>query len=614
LDGKFDSWDWVGIVLAFAITLVLLLPLAVIGICPHHDGIMLKPALDVAAGQTLFKDTFTQYGALTTYLQAAALLVFGRKLLVLKVLTVFAYAGTASLLVATWRMLLPRALVAVAFVVWLLFLPLFNDDWRMPWCPGVTWVMLPWSSVYALLFQSAAYLLVLKSLTRPGGAGCAFASGASAALAFWCRQPVGAFLLVALVAAHAVGHLSDRKDRRHLRRGLYCVAGFGSVCALFFLHLLWAGSFNDWYRQNVEWPAVWVKQRGSGSARAVVESLLPARDQGIALLLVLLALIVPLRLATQFRNTRLSLGASLAFWCCAVSVVACCYLPLPLWGRFEPLRAGLAPVFLLMPALVLGGGWASAIPVGVALGTGIALPALLFRSRRAGGELLAVVFSNLICLASWLQYYPSTCGMHISWGVSPAIGPFLLFWHRLSGRRTYALAVLLVPLLLPALVAKARLYHEIVTTPHVRLRSPAVLAGMRVSPAHAAEAQAIDRALVHHYGPGKKAPMLLESPNGLYGALVSDLRNPGPFHVLWLFLPDPDRDRQRLQFIAREKPVILVETRRDAFLRTVIEQWHYRPLLRLPNGTELLVPPEAPAAPLQKVKSRQVNLSEGQGR
>ena len=38
----------------------------------HHDGILFKPAVDVASGKSLFRETFTQYGALTTYLQGAA--------------------------------------------------------------------------------------------------------------------------------------------------------------------------------------------------------------------------------------------------------------------------------------------------------------------------------------------------------------------------------------------------------------------------------------------------------------------------------------------------------------------------------------------------------------
>ena len=50
----------------------------------HHDGIMFKPAVDVAAGLSLFKETFTQYGALTTYLQAGAISFFGEHLIVLR--------------------------------------------------------------------------------------------------------------------------------------------------------------------------------------------------------------------------------------------------------------------------------------------------------------------------------------------------------------------------------------------------------------------------------------------------------------------------------------------------------------------------------------------------
>ncbi len=47
----------------------------------HHDGILFKPAVDVAAGLSLFKETFTQYGALTTYLQAGAIAIFGKYLI-----------------------------------------------------------------------------------------------------------------------------------------------------------------------------------------------------------------------------------------------------------------------------------------------------------------------------------------------------------------------------------------------------------------------------------------------------------------------------------------------------------------------------------------------------
>src|SRR3954468_13220014 len=80
-----------------------LIPFARIGVDPHHDGIMLKPALDVLAGQTLFRDTFMQYGALTCYLQVVALWI-QPTLLCLKLMTAAAYVATLLVLYATWRL------------------------------------------------------------------------------------------------------------------------------------------------------------------------------------------------------------------------------------------------------------------------------------------------------------------------------------------------------------------------------------------------------------------------------------------------------------------------------------------------------------------------------
>ena len=71
----------------------LLVPFARIGVDLHHDGIMLKPALDVLSGQVLFRDTFMQYGALTCYLQVLALWIYP-SLLSIKLMMVAVYAIT----------------------------------------------------------------------------------------------------------------------------------------------------------------------------------------------------------------------------------------------------------------------------------------------------------------------------------------------------------------------------------------------------------------------------------------------------------------------------------------------------------------------------------------
>ena len=54
--------------------------LSTIGVEPHHDGIMFKPAVDFAEGKMLFKESFSQYGALTVLLQGLAIKIFGEYL------------------------------------------------------------------------------------------------------------------------------------------------------------------------------------------------------------------------------------------------------------------------------------------------------------------------------------------------------------------------------------------------------------------------------------------------------------------------------------------------------------------------------------------------------
>ena len=46
--------------ITFAVTLYF----GLYGCDPHHDGVMFEAALKVAHGAVLFRDTFTQYGAL----------------------------------------------------------------------------------------------------------------------------------------------------------------------------------------------------------------------------------------------------------------------------------------------------------------------------------------------------------------------------------------------------------------------------------------------------------------------------------------------------------------------------------------------------------------------
>ena len=65
-------FDMITAVLIFAVTTLFAYRFAVIDFDAHHTGLMYKTALDLAEGKVIYRDTFSQYGALTSFLQAAA--------------------------------------------------------------------------------------------------------------------------------------------------------------------------------------------------------------------------------------------------------------------------------------------------------------------------------------------------------------------------------------------------------------------------------------------------------------------------------------------------------------------------------------------------------------
>ena len=133
----------------FVATVVWFSIFAVARIDLHHDAVMLKPAIDVAAGKVIFRDTFCQYGALSVWIQALAVKLFGGELIVIQLLTVLFYGGIAVLSDRIFRRFLP-------FPFRLANLGLF---WGM--APFYIVPFHPWSSVYALFFMllSTEFLL-----------------------------------------------------------------------------------------------------------------------------------------------------------------------------------------------------------------------------------------------------------------------------------------------------------------------------------------------------------------------------------------------------------------------------------------------------------------------
>ena len=263
---------WPFIAAGFAVPLVF----CRLGLDAHHDGIMFKPALDVAQGRMLFRDTFSQYGALTTLLQAAAIKVFGERLLSIRLLTALFYGASLLVFARVWSRLLPNKVASIVYLAGILLAPYFM------------YLFLPWSSVYALFFQGLALLFAVRSIENSRRLDL-FLSGMAAAAAHWCRQPVGIFLVLGLVVGLAITHGRIRDPRHPLGRSGWLgagqsvavfVAGAGCLTGCLLLWLATHGALRDWWKQSFELAYEFGRTRGGGYAvTAVLRALLPRNSE-----------------------------------------------------------------------------------------------------------------------------------------------------------------------------------------------------------------------------------------------------------------------------------------------------------------------------------------------
>lgn len=218
--GKKEYPAWAESVICFAL-FALTLPLCFwfsrIGFDPHHSGLMLKTAVDVAGGQVLFAGSFTQYGALVAWIQALFVKWMGTSVTSILFATSLFYALSYTLLYRMARrfLRLPLALLTTLISVFL--------------APFYFWEFHPWSSVYALFFLLLSLLSVFHVWERKSAAGRLVAAGLSgffAAMTFWCRQPAGIVAVLAGVLVFVIPAIALFREKVLRNRHLWHLAAF----------------------------------------------------------------------------------------------------------------------------------------------------------------------------------------------------------------------------------------------------------------------------------------------------------------------------------------------------------------------------------------------------
>jgi hypothetical protein len=552
-----------------AILFALLWPLAHQGVDQHHDGIMLKPALDVLSGQVLFRDTFTQYGALTTYLQVVALW-FQPSLLSLRLLTVAAYALTLVFLYATWRMILPRSLTVLSCGLYILFIPGYEKNWLDQY-----WNLLPWSSVYALMFQSIGLYALFRIIRDTHAVRWGVVLGAVCACVFWCRQPVGVIMtgcvVVTWLALQWAGWTPLNSSRRTILGGI--IAGFTAINAFLLGNIVFTDALPEWWYQNFVWPVKFAESNNIVSWKQI-SSFFVHPWSGAGLLVLLLAAIAP-GLVQRAWTGLTSRHFAVYYLCFAIGIA---------WQH----------QWVLNTLALRDGGWTSLLPAVVVL-QAVACLASVFRKRTGPKTTEYYLVSALAALAlgSLLQYYPIPDFWHVLWSLAPVFGLVVYVFWRCSRWPAPVLAMVLTAVFLPSFWTKILWARQALNQPLVTLSRPSVLRGMQVPPG---QAQTIGRIMdlldqVQHRRPD--IPCALIGSDALFLCFTDNLTNPTPYYITWPHLAEIADNLRRWSYIKNVRPLMFFHGARWDAVNDFYHREHYVPLLYLPEqALEIAVPQE----------------------
>ena len=351
--------------LLFLITLILFTPFAFLSVDLHHAGVMLKPAMDVADGMVIFRDSFNQYGFLTSFIQAAAVKLFGGEVLVINLLTVVFYGLCAVELDRFWSRFLSTPFR------WLM-MGLF---WGM--APFYLVPMHPWSSVYALYFMLLGGTLMVRYLDS-GSLKLLFGSGVAAGLAFGCRQPCGFVMIIAAVMTLALEGWTRRSSTRVLLRKSGAWAAGALVVPVFLaVYLTVYGAWPDYLKQCFVFVSRFGWTRGgSGSLDSILVSFFPPEGFLVFPLVSLGLFFYACTMLYQRREVRLYLPLAAAvlvglaswhqfypvpcirhlYWGSVPMMGVLAFLAERTWrsGRRRAARIAVLVLLLLLPGLAIG--------------------------------------------------------------------------------------------------------------------------------------------------------------------------------------------------------------------------------------------------------------------
>ena len=502
----------------FLLTVIIYLPFSRLGVDPHHDGIMLTPALVVARGGVIHQDIFSQYGPITAYMQALFVWIFGPHLLSIRIASVTYLSLAVALLYSSWRRVFGEGIALFAYLLLISSSYFFVSNSPMH----------PWSSDVMLFLQAlTVYLLVVgHSFHGKNAYILNYLGGFVLGLQFANRY-ISAFLMLIGLSIFYLLH----KKRVLLTLWFGVLTSTGAALLL----LLLSGSYNEWYFQAIQFPRNWVSDvSGSGGWLAIRSSIVTRALPGAALLLLVVfgfnAATILNRSLTSMQRVPIVLFVSILL------VVTSPELSVPYWNTSDIL-------------------WTFA---GVLL---IAAPWYYLRLQtRSAGDIHGEAILFIAAASASAAIFPISDIRHLYWGLIPSIGPGLMFLrsHINLERNRVVLATISLVLLVPSTFQAV---EETLNMDRVTVANAPILKGMLMDRHYSSfftdRFQIIDEYLAVH----SRAPILNICSDGLFASLAPTLKFPDPYFVSWPFGLDFFSDttpegRKRLSFVEDYRPIV----------------------------------------------------------
>jgi len=234
---KENKWNIGIFVIIFFIMFPIMYRFSLIDLDPNHHGFMFKTSYDVAHGRILFKETFTMYGALTIYIQAFFIRLFGDTIAAINLSACLALSISYYFMYLIVKRFSNTGIAYISVLIIFLVDYTFLDTFH------------PWSSIYALMILTMMIYTLIRFVDTDK-AGYLYFFSVLTALSFWARQPVGIVMLLGMIIVVVIYQIFY--NRLSVKNIVWCVSSYGIVHLLFLGRILVEGAFHDFWIQSIK--------------------------------------------------------------------------------------------------------------------------------------------------------------------------------------------------------------------------------------------------------------------------------------------------------------------------------------------------------------------------